>query len=145
MAPSFWIFNTFRKRSNFFSNGGTLQTFTLLSHVLKSGELQLFTNDEKVLALKAKNQRIDLNIVDNKFLKDVLRDSVDVKSFLKNFAYFKNIAEELKNENVTITVSFKGIVVLTLGSDAKPNLSRLITRTTEVEINNLRKLIQMGL
>ena len=145
MAPSFWIFNTFRKRSNFFSNGGTLQTFTLLSHVLKSGELQLFTNDEKVLALKAKNQRIDLNIVDNKFLKDVLRDSVDVKSFLKNFAYFKNIAEELKNENVTITVSFKGIVVLTLGSDAKPNLSRLITRTKEIEINNLRKLIQLGL
>ena len=145
MAPSFWIFNTFRKRSNFFSNGGTLQTFTLLSHVLKSGELQLFTNDEKVLAIKAKDQRIDLNIVDNKFLKDVLRDSLDVKAFLKNFASFKNIAEELKNENVTITVSYKGIVVLTLGSAAKPNLSQLITRTTEVEINNLRKLIQMGL
>ena len=129
----------------FFSNSETLQTFTLLSHALKSGELQLFTNDEKVLELKAKNQRIDLNIVDNKILKDVLRDSVDVKSFLKKFAYFKNIAEELKNENVTITVSYKGIVVLTLGSDAKPTVSRLITGTKEVEINNLRKLIQMGL
>lgn len=129
----------------FFSNGGTLQTFTLLSHVLKSGELQLFTDDVKVLELKAKNQRIDLNIVDNEFLKDVLRDSVGAKSFLKKLAYLKNIAEELKNENVTITVSYKGIVVLTLGSDAKTNLSRLITGTKEIEINNLRKLIQMGL
>ena len=145
MVPSFWMFNTLRKRSDFFSNGGTLQTFTLLSHVLKSGELQLFTNDEKVLELKAKNQTIDLNIVDNKFLKDVLRDSVGAKSFLKKIAYFKNIAEELKNENVTITVSYKGIVVLTLGSDAKTNLSRLITGKKEIEINSLHKLIQMGL
>ena len=122
-----------------------MQTFTLLSHVLKSGELQLFTNDVKVLELEAKNQRIDLNIVDNKFLKDVLRDNVDAKSFLKKRAYLKNIAEELKNENVTITVSYKGIVVLTLGSDAKTNLSRLITGKKEIEITNLRKLIQMGL
>jgi len=129
----------------FSSNSGTLQTFTLLSYVLKSGELQLFTDDVKVLELETKNQRIDLNIVDNEFLKDVLLDSVGAKSFLKKLAYLKNIAKELKNENVTITISYKGIVVLTLSSDAKPNLSRLITRTKEIEINNLRKLIQMGL
>ena len=129
----------------FFSNGGTLQTFTLLSHVLKSGELQLFTNDVKVLELEAKNQRINLNIIDKKFLKDVLRDNVNAKSFLKKLAYLKNIAEELENENVTITVSYKGVIVLTLGSDAKTNLSRLITGKKEIEITNLRKLIQMGL
>jgi len=122
-----------------------LQTFTLLSHVLKSGELQLFTNDVKVLELEAKNQRINLNIIDKKFLKDVLRDNVNAKSFLKKFAYLKNIAEELENENVTITVSYKGVIVLTLGSDAKTNLSRLITGKKEIEITNLRKLIQMGL
>ena len=122
-----------------------MQTFTLLSHVLKSGGLQLFTNDEKVLELEAKNQRIDLNIVDNKFLKDVLRNNVDTKSFLKKIAYLKNIAEELKNENVTITVSYQGNRVLTLGSDAKTNLSQLITGKKEIEITNLRKLIQMGL
>ena len=122
-----------------------MQTFTLLSHVLKSGGLQLFTNDEKVLELEAKNQRIDLNIVDNKFLKDVLRNNVDTQSFLKKIAYLKNIAEELKNENVTITVSYQGNRVLTLGSDAKTNLSQLITGKKEIEITNLRKLIQMGL
>ena len=122
-----------------------MSTFTLLSHVLKSGELQLFTNDVKVLELEAKNQRINLNIIDKKFLKDVLRDNVNAKSFLKKFAYLKNIAEELENENVTITVSYKGVIVLTLGSDAKTNLSRLITGKKEIEITNLRKLIQMGL
>ena len=91
------MFNTLRKRSDLFSTGGTLQPFTLLNHVLKSGELQLFTNKEKVLELIAKNQRIDLNIVDNEFLKDILSDNVDAKSFLKKRAYLKNIAEELKN------------------------------------------------
>ncbi len=122
-----------------------MQILTLLSHVLKSGEVNLFTDDAKVLQLKAKKQRIDLNIVDNTFLKDVLRDSVGTKSFLNKLAILRSIAEELENEGVTIAISYKGTVVLTLGSNAKPKLSHLITGTKEIEINNLRKLIQMGL
>ncbi len=46
---------------------------------------------------------------------------------------------------MTITISHKGVTVLTLGSDAKPKFSKLITRTEEIEINNLLKLIQIGI
>lgn len=113
--------------------------------MLKSGKVNLSSSNVKVLQLTVKTHQIDLNIVDNRFLKDALKDSVGIRSFRELLRQLRNAAEELKSEGVTVTVSYKGVTVLTLGSDAKPNFSRLITGTTEIEINNLRKLIQMGL
>ena len=83
--------------------------------------------------------------MDNRFLKDVLKDSMGLRSFRELLRQLKNAAEELKSEGVTVTISYKGATVITLGSDTKPNFSQLITGTTEIEINNLRKLIQRGL
>jgi hypothetical protein len=113
--------------------------------VLKSGELNLSAGNERLLQLTVKTHQIDLNIIDNKFLKEVLKDSLCIKSFRELIRQLRNAAEELKSEKVTITISYKGVTVITLGSDAKPNFSQLITGTTEIEINNLGKLIQMGL
>jgi hypothetical protein len=122
-----------------------LQLLTLLGHVLKSGKVSLASSEEQLLQLSVKTHQINLNIVNNNFLKDVLKDSIGIRSFRELLRQLRNAAEELKSEGVTITISYKGVTVLTLGSDAKPNFSQLITGTTEIEINNLRKLIQMGL
>lgn len=113
--------------------------------MLKSGKVNLSASNEKLLQLTVKPRQIDLNIVDNRFLKDVLKDSMGIKSFRELVRQLRTAAEELKSEGVTVTISYKGVTVLTLGLDAKPNFSRLVTGTTEIEINNLRKLIQMGL
>lgn len=139
------MFSTFQKRSDLLSNGADLQLLTLLSLLLKSGEVHLSANDVELLQLTVETNRIDLNIVDNRFLKSVLRDSRGTKSFRELLKQLRNVAEELKSERVTVTISYKGVTVLTLGSDARPKFSQLITGSTEIEINNLRKLIQMGL
>jgi hypothetical protein len=122
-----------------------LQLLTLLGHVLKSGKVSLASSEEQLLQLSVKTHQINLNIVNNNFLKDVLKDSIGIRSFRELLRQLRNTAEELKSEGVTITISYKGVTVLTLGSNAKPNFSQLITGTTEIEINNLRKLIQMGI
>jgi hypothetical protein len=44
---------------------------------------------------------------------------------------------------LTVTLFFKGNRLVTLGLDAKPTFSRLVTRTNAVEINNLRKLLEL--
>ena len=120
---------------------------TWLGHVLKSGEVSLFTDHGKALQLKVENKKIDLNIIDRELLKVVLRSESGPKgkSLLDRLAQFKKIANELKDEGLTITISYEGRLVLTLGSDANPKLSKLITTTNAIEINNLIKLIQMGL
>jgi hypothetical protein len=112
--------------------------------VLKSGEVNVSANNEDLLQIAVETGRIDLNMVDNRFLKSLLKDNRGIKSFRKLLRQLKNAAEELKSEGMTITISHKGVTVLTLGSDAKPKFSKLITGTEEIEINNLLKLIQIG-
>ena len=139
------MFNTSQKKSDPITNGANLQTLTLLTQILKSGEINLSANNQKLIQLTVKSKQIDLNIIDNKFLKELLKDNTKATSFLELIKQVKTLAEELKNQGVTITISYKGVTMLTLGSDAKANFSQLITRTKKIEINNLQKLIQIAL
>ena len=122
-----------------------MQTLTLLTQILKSGEINLSANNQKLLQLTIKSNKIDLNIRDNKLLKELLTDNTKTASFLELLKQFKTLAEELKNQGVTITLSYKGVIMLTIGSDAKANFSQLVTGTKQIEINNLKKLIQLAL
>lgn len=136
-----------KKRSNLplSKNGVSLQIVTLLAQVLKSGDINLSVGNDELLQLTVNPHQIALNIVDKRLLKELLSDNVKLKSFRELLKQLKTLAEDLKSEEVTITISYKDTTVLTLGSGAKANFSKLITGTKEIEINNLRKLIQMGL
>ena len=122
-----------------------MQTLTFLTQILKSGEINLSANNQKLIQLTIKSNKIDLNIRDNKLLKELLTDNTKTASFLELLKQFKTLAEELKNQGVTITLSYKGEIMLTIGSDAKANFSQLVTGTKKIEINNLKKLIQLAL
>ena len=122
-----------------------MQTLTLLTQILKSGEINLSANNQKLIQLTIKSNKIDLNIRDNKLLKELLTDNTKTASFLELLKQFKTLAEELKNQGVTITLSYKGVIMLTIGSNAKANFSQLVTGTKKIEINNLKKLIQLAL
>ena len=116
-----------------------------LVHALKSGEASLFTDGIKYLQLKVENNKIDVNLMNKELLKDILEVIVESKgkSLLGKITQLKNIAEELKKNGLTITISHKGSIVLTLGSGVNPTLSQLVTRTNAMEINNLGKLIRL--
>ena len=121
-----------------------MQLPTWLGHVIKSGEVTLFSGDVEALLLKAENKKIDLNAVNKEFLKDVVGSMGGGKSVRSKLTQLKNIARELRDEGLTITISYKGDLVLTVGSEANPKFSRLVTRTNAIEINNLRKLMEIG-
>ncbi len=137
--------NTSQKKSDQTQNGANLQTVTLLTQILKSGEINVSANNQNLIQLTIKDKQIDLNIIDNKFLKDLLKGNTKSASFLELLKQLRTFAEELKNDGVTITVSYKGETMLTIGSNAKAHFSQLMTGTKKVEINNLRKLIQIAL
>jgi hypothetical protein len=56
----------------------------------------------------------------------------------------KDVAEELSDAGITVTLSYKGGVVVTMGSEAKPKLSSVVTGTKAIEINSPRKLVELG-
>ena len=123
-------------------NGANLQTVTWFAHLVKSGKINLSTDKEELLQLSVKDHQIDLNIVETKFLKDLMKDNNKKTSFREVLKKLKTLAQELKNQETSITISHKGETLLTLGSDARPHLSQLLTGSKEIEINNLQKLIQ---
>jgi enterochelin esterase-like enzyme len=121
-----------------------VQLPTQLGHIIKSGVVTLSTGNKEALKMKAENNKIDINAIDKAFLKDVIGNMGDGKSIGNMLNQLKGLAEELQNEGLTITVSYKGDLVITVGSGAKPKISRIITRTNAVEINNLRKLVELA-
>ena len=121
-----------------------MQLATWLGHIVKSGEVTLSTGDVEALQIKAEDNKIELSIADKEFLKDVLGSAGGGTSIRSKLAQLKSIAVELKDEGLTVTLSYKGDLLVTIGLEAKPKFSRLVTRTDAVEINNLRKLIELS-
>jgi len=121
-----------------------VQLPTWLSHVLKSGEVTLFAGDNEALQVKAEGNKIEVTVASEKFLKDVVDSVGGGGSIRSKLALLKDIAEELKDEGVTLTLSYQGDILVKIGSEAKPRFSQLLTRTDAVEIKNIRKLIELG-
>jgi len=117
---------------------------TWISQVLKSGSVTVSTGDVEALQLNVTNKKIDLNITDKAVLKMALEGGKQKSSLLDMLGLLKNMAKELKDEGYTITISYQGKTAMTLGLEASSSFSRLVTRTNAVEINNLRKLLQMA-
>jgi hypothetical protein len=121
-----------------------VQLPTWLSHVVKSGGVTLFTGDEEALQVKAEDDKIELSIASKEFMKDVIESAGGGASIRSKLAELREIAGELKDEGITITLSYRGDILVTIGSEAKPKFSRLLTRTDAVEIKNLRKLLELS-
>jgi hypothetical protein len=120
-----------------------LQILALITNMLKSGTIYISANEENLFHLTVKNNIIDVNLLDKKFVKDLVKDPEIFSSFRHLLASLKNLAGELRNQETTVTLSFKGEKVITLGSDAKPKFSNFLTRTTDIEINSLKRLIKI--
>jgi hypothetical protein len=120
-----------------------VQLPTWLGHVVKSGAVTLSTGDVEALQIKAEDNKIELCIANKEFLKDVMGSAGSGASIRSRLAQLRGIAGELKDEGLTVTLSFKGDRLVTIGVEAKPTLSRLVTGTSAVEINNLRTFLEL--
>ena len=112
--------------------------------MLKSGTINISANKEKLFQITASNNIIDFNILDKKFVHELTKDTEKLSSFHQLLDSLKNWAGELRNQETTVTISYKNQKVITIGSDAKPKFSKIITGTADIEINNIKRLIKMG-
>lgn len=116
-----------------------------LLHSLKSGGASVLVGGIETLQVRIEDKKIDVNLQDEKFLKGVLEVEVEPekKSILKRVQQLREIAEEFKKEGLTVTFSHKDSAILKLGAEARPKLSRLVTLSKAIEINNMGKLMQL--
>ena len=130
--------------------------------MLDSGKLTLSTNNKEELVVTAANKRIDVNLKDKEFIKDLVSDTVKnnedksayrtIKESSKSVNAAKNMREmlietanDLRQAGITVTLSYKADVVATAGAQASAGISRLLTGTKALEINSLTKLAELGI
>lgn len=139
-----------------------MQLTTILVETLKSGKITLSQNDKPAVEVNISERKIDADIVDKEFVKEIvssargvsskkgvgesIRRGVNtIKEARKSQPAVKEMVEDLCREGVTITISYKGDRVVTVGSEANSKLTRLVTGTKGIEINSPRKLAEMGI
>jgi fructose-1,6-bisphosphatase/sedoheptulose 1,7-bisphosphatase-like protein len=136
-----------------------VQLSTLLVESLKSGSITISEKDVPQLEIKVRNKKIDINATNKEFIKDLVngaehsrgikerlqRSAHEIKVVRETRPLVKDIVEDLRKEGVTLTLSYKGDKVATIGSEANSKLTQIVTGTKGIEINSPRKLVELGI
>lgn len=103
--------------------------------LVKSGSLEVKSNNRKSIVINVKHDMIDLNFLDASSFKSKKKIRI-----IKALQESKNLAEELAKKNLTLSLSRKDKTAIKIGKDAKPKFSRLVTRSKSLQVVNLREL-----
>jgi len=121
-----------------------LQIPKLLAHTLKHGSLTIQTNGQENVQLQIENNQLDLNFHQKEQIKTLLELQTETEqSIRQKLRNLKKAAEQLKQNQLTITISYKDQKLLTLGQGAKPTISQMITDSEAIEVHNLLELIRL--
>ncbi|MGD6805733.1 MAG: hypothetical protein ACQCN4_02100 [Candidatus Bathyarchaeia archaeon] len=126
---------------------------SFLGEMLKSGKVTVSTNNVEAIEIKAMDKKISINALSKEVVKDTIsaaRGAGKEKGILnriqaaqESLGMLKDVAEELSDAGLTVTFSYKDKVLVTLGSEADPKLSSVVTGTKAIEVNSLRKLAEL--
>jgi len=67
------------------------------------------------------------------------RTSDDETGLFDKLKTAKEFARKLTDNNMTISSLRRGKEVITIGKDAKPTISKVITRSNDIEIDSIRQ------
>ena len=130
--------------------------------MLESGIITVSTKNAEALKIQASEKKIDVEALNKTIIKEALaatrqegknkgavatiKGTINqIKTARSNLGMLKEIAEDLSEAGITVTLSYKDKVVATMGSEAKPKLSSVATGTKAIEINSPRKLLELGI
>lgn len=122
----------------------------------ESGKVLLSTGDVEVLAVNLTSTHIDVNIEDKAFVKRIIAmrnqfvpeaPSAEEETKLPSpggaLSMVRSVAETLCKRGITITVSYRGKRIATIGANADPKLLHYITKTKGVALNSLYTALKM--
>ena len=105
---------------------------------LNSGGLKITCND---------NPSINFTVKGNSRIIDIIDIPIEITKrpgLIKQLSEAKDLAKNLKQENITLEIRLQGEIVLKLGEDANPKLAKIVTLSNNIEITDLRKLKKLS-
>ena len=105
-----------------------------LLRLVREGNMEISENHKKSLKLSFSKNTVVFDLLDVEF------NIPTSKGMFERLSEERKFAKILEENNFTLCISHKGKIVMKLGKDAKPKLSRMLTKSKSVEITNLREL-----
>jgi hypothetical protein len=108
---------------------------------LPKGSVTIKSNGQPALSLQFKGDNVLLDIIDTSFF-DFADDADNIGLFAK-LKTAKKFAQFLNDNHLTFTILRKGKEALSLGYETRPTLSRLITRSNNIQIDSVKEIAKL--
>ena len=105
---------------------------------LDKGKLSITCDDEPTINFRVEGSTKIIDII------DIPIKINKMPGFLKQLSEAKELAKDLAKKKTTIEVRLKGDTVLKLGEKANPKLAKIVTRSSDIEITDIRKLKKLS-
>ncbi|HEU5172714.1 MAG TPA: hypothetical protein VFT83_04220 [Nitrososphaeraceae archaeon] len=110
-----------------------------------NGNIKIAIKNNDSLRIETADKEIKLNIIDASIFDtplEILKENkIDFFEYMKEAKEFGHILS--KNE-LTLYILNKGENTITLGKNASPSFSKLITRSDDIQIDSIRKSIKLA-
>jgi hypothetical protein len=120
------------------------RTVNTLAEILKrvQGKISIDIQDKLVLSVSLEGNRVLLDVSDASIFGTAESNSrVGLFDGLKTA---KKLGETLNSKGITLSILRKGKKALSLGRDAKPTLSTLVTGTDDIQVDSIRQAAKLG-
>ena len=105
---------------------------------LQGGNLKITCDDAPSINFVAEGNSRIIDII------DIPIEITKRPGLIKQLSEAKDLAKNLKQENITLEVRLQGETVLKLGKNANPKLAKIVTLSNDIEIADLRKLKKLS-
>jgi hypothetical protein len=113
---------------------------------LMSGTIKITIQDKESLRIESADKKINLNVIDPSIFEipvETIKHNM-ITDFLKYLKEAKVFAHKLTENGVTLFILNKNENAITLGKDASPSFSKLITRSDDIQIDSIRKSMKLA-
>lgn len=105
------------------------------------GSVMVKTDDRPAFSLEFKGDKVLLDIIDASFFN--FGEEGDDFGLFSKLKTAKKLAQVLTDNNLTLSILRKGKEALSLGYEAHPTLSRLITGSGDIQINSVKEVAKL--
>jgi hypothetical protein len=104
----------------------------------KEGIIKIYIKDQSAAQINLNDNLITVDLLEPEFF----RTSEEIGLFDK-LKTAKEFAQKLTDNGLTMSFLRKGKDAISLGKDAKPTLSRLITRSDDIQIDSVKEITNL--
>ena len=106
--------------------------------VAKEGRIKIDIKDQAAVQINLNNNLIMVDLLQPEFFK--ISEEIGLLDKLKTA---KEFSQKLTDNGLTISFLRKGKEAISLGKNAKPTLSRLITRSDDIQIDSIKEVTNL--